>query len=598
MARRETAKEAIQRFEKLRVLQEHYAGEDGGRRFLRDVIEGLMGFVCTDLQVDIWDYIAYGPQYGMVQAQRGQAKTTITAIYAVWRLIHSPHIRVLIISSGGPMAKQISGWIIQIINGMDVLECMRPDRGCGDRTSIEAYDVHYSLKGPEKSPSVACLGILANTQGFRADLLIADDVESHKNSYTETARALLLTLTFDFASLCSTGQIIYLGTPQSVDSIYNTLPSRGYSIRIWPGRYPTNEEEPKYGPHLAPMILAAMEANPNLRKGGGPTGKRGIPTDPVLINETLLSFKETDQGAAYFQLQHMLDTALTDAARFPLKLSKLVFCHIADDKAAFEYTRMADPRFMIPPPAGQQLADPMYSVAHIGTALAPFEGTHMYVDPAGGGQNGDETAWAVTRFLAGWVFLVAVGGMPGGSDTEHFSVATGIVKRWRPNLIHVEENMGKGMWAKMWRPMLMAEGVATQVDDVWESGQKELRIIDTLEPLIGRGKLVVCQDLIEDDWAAVQKYGPAKAQSFSFLNQLSKITRDKHCLTHDDKLDAVAGSCRHWKEILDQDETRARELAERAATLKLFADPLANGGNFGSPYQQREPNALDTLLRR
>ena len=100
MAQRETAKEALQRFDKLKVLQDHYAGKAGGRLFLKDVIEGLMGFVCTDLQIDIWDYIAYGPQYGMVQAQRGQAKTTITAIFAVFCLIHKPEWRILIISAG------------------------------------------------------------------------------------------------------------------------------------------------------------------------------------------------------------------------------------------------------------------------------------------------------------------------------------------------------------------------------------------------------------------------------------------------------------------------------------------------------------------
>lgn len=590
---RESATEALQRQNQLHMLQSHYKD---GLTFLVDVMENLMGFTCTDTQKDIWNYLERGPQYCMIQAQRGQAKTTITAIYAVWCLIHDPTMRVLIVSAGSRMAKQISGWIIQIINGMDVLECMRPDRGAGDRSSIDAYDIHYSLKGPEKSPSVACLGIMGDTQGNRADLLIADDVESDKNSRVDTARAVLEDKTRDFASLCSTGKIVYLGTPQNVDSIYNNLPGRGYEIRIWPGRYPTLEEEPRYGAHLAPFIIARMQADPRLRTGGGPTGTRGQPTDSIILSETLLSFKETDQGAAYFQLQHMLDTALTDEQRFPLKVSKLKFAQLDKDTAAFEYSIMSDERFLIAPPAQYKVKEPMYRVSHVGNSRARYEGTFMYVDPAGGGQNGDETAWCVTKFLAGWVFIMEVGGMPGGSDDEHFDIVTEVVKRWRPQLIQVEENMGKGMWAKMWRPVLMASKVATQVDDFWESGQKELRIIDTLEPLIGRGKLVVNEDVIADDWTTVQKYG-AKSQTFSFLFQLSRITRERGCLTHDDRLDAVTGACRYWKDIIDQDETRAKEEAVRASAVALFASMGPNTHLMGR-HKAKEPNALNKLLRR
>ena len=100
-------------------------------------------------------------------------------------------------------------------------------------------------------------------------MLIADDVESQKNSATAEMRERLTHLTRDFTSICSTGDIIYLGTPQSVDSIYNGLVGRGFDIRIWPGRYPTDEELLNYGPHLSPMIRTAMDAKPALRLGGG-----------------------------------------------------------------------------------------------------------------------------------------------------------------------------------------------------------------------------------------------------------------------------------------------------------------------------------------
>src|SRR5262249_40388826 len=161
---------ALRRWEQLDLVRQAYPTF---KPFLIDVMYEL-GFETTDLQLDIAEFLEHGPHYLMIQAQRGQAKTTITAAYAVWRIMHDPSERVLIFSAGGKQANEISTLIVRIIETMDVLECMRPDKSAGDRTSVESYDVHHSLKGIEKSPSVRCEGITANIQGARASLLIAD----------------------------------------------------------------------------------------------------------------------------------------------------------------------------------------------------------------------------------------------------------------------------------------------------------------------------------------------------------------------------------------------------------------------------------------
>ena len=236
------------RWQDLEALSGHYTKFED---FLHDMYEDLFPhFDCTELQIDIAQFLQYGPKYRMIQAQRGQAKTTITAAYAVWRLIHDPTTRILIFSAGGDMASEIARWVIQIILYMDSLECMKPETGSQDHvqpSSVAAFDVHWALKGPEKSPSIACMGITANMQGRRADVLIADDIESSKNALTEIQRENLRHLTRDFTSINSKGDIIYLGTPQSIDSIYNELPARGFKVRVWPGRYPTPEEIGNYG---------------------------------------------------------------------------------------------------------------------------------------------------------------------------------------------------------------------------------------------------------------------------------------------------------------------------------------------------------------
>lgn len=567
--------------------------------FLFDVITGLLGFNCTPIQVDIAKFLELGPKYRMIQAQRGQAKTTITAAYAVWRMIHDPTTRVLIISSGSDMATEIANWVIQIIMGMDELECLRPDRSAGDRASVRAFDIHYELKGPEKSPSIACIGITSNMQGKRADVLIADDIESSKNSATEVQRDRLRHLTRDFTSICSKGDIIYLGTPQSIDSVYNGLVSRGFVIRIWPGRYPTPSEIKNYGTSLAPAIASALAQNPHLSTGGGPLGDRGRPTDPDLLDEETLAAKEIDQGKAYFQLQHMLDTRLSDAERFPLKSEKIIFMGIGESSAPLEINFQRSRDAEIYKPQDWPITDKYYRATSFGREFGKFSGTHMYVDPAGGGQNGDETAFAVTKFMAGRVFWVDTGAVPGGFDDTALEALTDIAVRWKPDQIDVEKNFGNGAFANIWLPRLLKRHACT-IEEVWESGQKELRIIDILEPMIGAGRLIADEHLLERDWEQCQKYPTEKKSSYSVFYQLSRLTREKGALTHDDRLDALAGSCRHWADMLNQDEERAKAAAIRKQTEQLLNDPLGNGR---SPFKNRQfsngmPNALSRNKRR
>lgn len=580
---RETEEQSLKRWNDLELLQEHYK-EFGW--FLEDVMTDFMGFNCSDVQQDIADWIANGPKFRMVQAQRGQAKTTITACYAVWRLIHNPGTRVLIISAGSDMASEIANWIIQIINGMSVLECMRPDRSAGDRCAVSAFDVHYTLKGPEKSPSVACIGIGSNMQGKRADVLIADDIESSKNAQTAVQRERLLHLTRDFTSINSNGDIIWLGTPQSIDSVYNSLPGRGTAIRVWTGRYPTNKELPDYEGFLAPMILARIKADPSLQTGGGPTGERGQPLDPVILGEDALTAKEIDQGPSYFQLQHMLSTKLSDADRYPLKL-KLVRFHAFNREemmAPMTLGFIATEQNKIEWPVGHTLKEKMYRVQEAND-IGKMKGPFMYVDPAGGGMNGDETAWAVTGYLAGRVYVLDWGGIKGGLTEEVFERLTAVAVQWKVEHIGIEKNFGNGALRSAWEPKLISQHKCG-IEDLWESGQKELRIIDILEPVIASGKLVVHEDLITEDWLECAKYAQDVRQTYSLLFQMARITREKGALIHDDRLDALAGAVRHWVEALGIDEMKAKLAASRENYNRMVKDPLGTGRPMkGFPMQ-------------
>lgn len=581
MSRLKDANAEQWRLDEIELLQQEYPEFVD---FLYDGITALLGFDCTWLQEDIGKFLQYGPDNLMIQAQRSQAKTTITAFYVVWSWIHNPSSRALIFSAGGDMASEIAKWIIQIVENWDILGCLLPDRGAGDRASTTSYDVHWLLKGPEKSPSVACMGITASMQGRRADLLIADDVESSKNGMTALQRDQLLQKTRDFPSICQSGRIIYLGTPQSIDSIYNTLPGRGYEVRIWPGRFPTLEEEEHYGTMLAPSLRAKLAADPTLREGGGPCGDRGKPTDPVLLPEEALTKKEIDQGPAYFQLQHMLDTRLADNDRYPLKLHDLIVMDVPEEHApvGLVWARTDDstlPAISGFPLSGERLYGPMGGY----TEHIAWEGRAMYVDTAGGGQNGDETVAAITYYASGRIFLKKVASFPGGIRDDVFEALTELCFQHRVQFIQVEQNFGNGAFAAAWRHYLhnvfnkteRAQYIVGQyrlpgIEDVWETGQKELRIIDCMEPVMARHALVVDTSVFEDDVNSTGHYPIDKRTIYQFSWQLARITRDRGSLSHDDRIDAVAGAVRVWVQRMAVDEHRRIKDEQKKETVNFF----------------------------
>lgn len=564
---KESAEAALQRWRLHRAVQEHYSEFTP---FLEEVMD-LLGFKTSPIQIDIGKWIVYGPDDLMVQAQRGQAKTTIAAAAAVHHLIMNPEGKVLIVSAGGSQASDISTLIVRIINTMPELEHMRPDTQNGDRSSTEHYDIHYSLKGVDKSPSVKCLGITANLQGNRATLLLADDIESQKNSMTQTQRVQLWAKTLDFASIVIKGRIVWLGTPQSRESIYNLLPGHGTAIRIWPGRYPSVEGEAVYGSNLAPMLLRAMAADPSLRTGGGVDGTQGQPTEttPGYLDEEALQSKERRQGPSWFQLQHMLNTRLADAARFPLKTQMMgMLSGLAKVGPPVVYRGMDSKHFYDRAVAGVQHYLANVQVPH--EAMQEWDATVFYIDPAGGGANGDETGMACVSALNGNLFWRVTGGVPGGFAPDDLAELARRVAKVNPNILVIEKNFGYGSFKEVFLPILRKVWDGT-VEEDYVTGRKESRIISTLEPVMAAGSLFISEEVLEQDESDCSRYLPQHRQNYSTLNQMAKLTAEAGSLVHDDRLDALEGAVRklqmHTAKDMEQVK-RDRDEAERLAWMK------------------------------
>lgn len=567
---RENAVQALMRYERLKLVQDEFREF---LPFLEDMMHEL-GFSVTEIQADIASFMS-DPQFHdiLIEAQRGEAKTTIAAIYAVWVLMHNPQERVLVVSAGETQATEISTLITRIILTVDILEPMRPDKNNGDRTSVEAFDIHYSLKGVDKSPSVSCVGVKATLQGKRAGLLLADDVESMKNSATATARADLENLTRDFASIVNEGRVVWLGTPQTRESIYNGLPARGVIVRVWPGRYPTQEQLQNYE-YLAPLIRTRLLNDPSLGTGGGLLGDQGKPTDPQLRDETKLQRIELNQGPSFFQLQHMLSTALSDAQMFPLRPAYLTviddtvqFPHVivrSFDKSGLREGAMNNWRY--------QLRNPI----RVEPETAALANTLVYIDPAGGGQNGDETAAIAGGSLGDKIFATGCRGQRGGYQLDELEALAGwiVASPVKMQRVVIEKNMGFGAFTAVFTPVLRKAGFTGSIDDDMVTGMKERRIIKTLEPVMARGSLVVTEGFLRGDLEAAKAHGGARWHIFSILFQLGLMKEATGALIHDDRVDALEGFVRNLQPSLDNDNESDLERARAQALKNLISDPM------------------------
>jgi hypothetical protein len=125
------------------------------------------------------------------------------------------------------------------------------------------------------------------------------------------------------------------------------------------------------------------------------------------------------------------------------------------------------------------------------------------------------------------------------------------------------------------------------------TGQKELRIIQTLEPVIARGSLIVNEEiaLTEDD--SLNRYPINVKQTYSLFFQLARLSRERGALVHDDRLDAVEGAVRHWQALLAIDQEKAVEAQKEAELAKFLKDPLGH-----NRYSTKGPSRSNSILTK
>lgn len=520
----------------------------------------------TPIQVDIAQYLQNPPSDRVIiQGFRGVAKSFLTCAYAVWRLWQDRDLKVLIISASRDRADDNARFIKSIIRTLPFLADMK-----ADKTQLDTQNI-FNVGGAQAdiSPSVKSVGITGQITGTRADLLISDDVEVPKNSGTQLQRDKLSEAVKEYdAILKPGGQIIYLGTPQNEASLYNVLQRRGYSTRIWPVLYPENEAElESYGDSLAPFIADKYRSDPDKYKGTS--------TDPQRFDDIEIEKRRLSYGRAGFALQFLLNTNLSDFEKYPLKVSDLIIDSLDPHETSMKWSWANGSQQRLQDiPCVAMKGDMYYAPLSRSPETQPYTGTVMAIDPAGRGS--DESAYAVMKALNGYLFLMEVGGFTEGYSDLTLTQMAQLAKFWEVNEIIVEANFGDGMFTKIMTPIFTKIHPCT-ITEVKHTKQKELRIIDTLEPILMRHKLIVNQSVIESDYRRYES-----GQAYSLIYQMTRICRDKNAIAHDDRLDAVTMAAAYWLSVMDTDGDNKEEEGARSFEDMVLEGVLTQPEEYGS----------------
>lgn len=525
----------------------------------------------TPLQYDIATYLQHGPNKRCIEAFRGVGKSFVTSAYVLWRLWNNPQLKFLVVSASKSRADAFSTFTMRLIQEMPLLAHLKPKPD--QRNSRIEFDVGPATA--DQSPSVKSVGITGQLTGSRADEIIADDVEVLNNAATADMREKLLERTKEFSAILKPlddSKVTYLGTPQTEDSIYNKLPDT-FDVRIWPALVPTEEEAEKYGANLAPYVRKLMEKKPS-----------GTTTDPQRFSDLDLAARQAEYGRAGFSLQFMLNTQLSDMDRFPLKIRDLIVMDAPVDRAPMKVEWMPDYKKEIKELPNLAMAgDRFYTYAGHSEEFGDYTGTVMSIDPSGRGK--DETGYSVVKMLNGFLWVRRCGGLQGGYDKPTLLKLANIAKEEKVNHVIIEANFGDGMYTELFKPILQEVGHPCMIEEVKHSTQKERRIIDTLEPVMSRHKLVMDKMVIEEDYRSAQAYDGDNKFTKTLIYQLTRICHDRGALKHDDRLDALAIAVAYWVENMAQDADKGIQRERDEAVdreLRKFMDTVLGQGSHSA----------------
>ena len=522
----------------------------------------------TRAQYAIADYLQNGPKRLQIQAFRGVGKSWITGAFVLWTLFNNAEKKIMIISASKERADNMSIFLQKLIIETPWLTHLRP-KSDDARWSRISFDVNCS---PHKAPSVKSVGITGQLTGSRADLMILDDIEVPGNSMTELMREKLLQLCTEAESILTPkddSRIMFLGTPQTVFTVYRKLAERNYRPFVWPARYPRKTSN--YEGLLAPQLQEDIDG------GVEPWDV----TDDRFDHEDLIE-REAAMGRSNFLLQFMLDTSLSDAEKFPLKMADLIVTSVNPDKCPESIVWCSDPQNVIKdaPTVGLP-GDYFYSPMQLQGEWLPYAETICSVDPSGRGS--DETTAAYISQRNGFLYLHEMRAYKDGySDNTLLDILKGC-RKYKASTLLIESNFGDGIVGELFKKHIQNLTMNIGIEETRANVRKEDRIIDALEPILNQHRLVVDRSVIDWDYKSNPDEAPERRLLYMLFYQMSRMCREKGAVRHDDRIDCLAQGVKYFTDafgISAQEEIKARKREEWNQMLEAFLEDPQQSANY------------------
>jgi len=533
----------------------------------------------TRAQYAIADYLQSGPKRLQIQAFRGVGKSWITGAFVLWTLFKNPEKKIMIISASKERADNMSIFLQKLIIETPWLKHLQP-KSDDSRWSRISFDVNCS---PHQAPSVKSVGITGQLTGSRADLMILDDIEVPGNSMTELMREKLLQLCTEAESILTPkddSRIMYLGTPQTTFTVYRKLAERSYRPFVWPARYPKSLSN--YEGLLAPQLQEDIDVGVNA----------GDCTDPDRFDNEDLIDREASMGRSNFMLQFMLDTSMSDAEKFPLKMADLIVTSVNPKEAPDAIVWCSDPVNVIKelPTVGLP-GDYFYKPMQLQGEWGPYTETICAVDPSGRGS--DETAACYLSQRNGFLYLHEMRAYRDGySDKTLLDILRGC-KKYDVSTLVIETNFGDGIVSELFKKHLQQTKQNIFVDEVRANVRKEDRIIDSLEPVLNQHRLVVDRNVIDWDYSSNKDCAPESRLLYMLFYQMSRMCREKGAVKHDDRIDVLAMAVKYYTDALAisaYEQVKLREREEFQDMLETWNDDPVSAANhlvLGMNLEQR-----------
>ena len=533
----------------------------------------------TRAQIAIAKYLQGGPKRLQIQAFRGLGKSWIAAAFVLWILYRDRDKKIMVVSASKQRADDFTIFCQKCLIEIPWLNHLTP-KDDDQRWSRVSFDV-YGCR-PAQSPSVKSVGITGQLTGSRADVIIFDDVEVPSNSATDLMREKLLQLVTEGESVLTPkedSRIVFLGTPQTTFTIYRTLRERNYVPIVWPARYPRSL--------IGYEDVLAQELQADIDKHGleDLTWK---PTDTRFSELNLLE-REQSMSRSNFMLQFMLDTSLSDALKFPLKISDIIALPLDHEKGPSSLVWRADRSTCLDLPAVALPGDRWHGPAETGTSL-PWGETLVAVDPSGRGK--DETVAIVLSQLNGNLFLREIFASQDGYSDQTLRGILTMAKKYGATTCLIESNFGDGLVMEVMKKHANEMKVGLRFEEVRSTTRKEDRIIDTLEPVLNQHRLIIDTRLITWDYQSNQQMAPEERLPRMLMYQLTRMCREKGAVKHDDRLDCLALGVKYFQDVMAVSQHEALKEEARARWNRMLTtfqeqpqvatDILVQGGDFSS----------------